>query len=170
MQWPIHDDDTPVLHLLDFRTEDGLGRYAYHPYQLRGMVKEIVEKRFYRDSLEGYYLTTGRTLAHYNNAAQTKRSSKLDTKYDEDVLLAPIEDEGKFGEMVILKSPYGESEALRVRYTDRVKARTLFCTFHHAKSRINALFGDECDELIMTARFKSVKVDVIPVGDEVACS
>jgi len=22
MQWPIHDDDTPVLHLLDFRTED----------------------------------------------------------------------------------------------------------------------------------------------------
>jgi len=124
MQWPIHDDDTPVLHLLDFRTKDGLGRYAYHPYRLRGMVKEIVEKCFYRDSLEGYYLTTGRTLAHYNNAAQTKRSSKLDTKYDEDVLLAPIEDEGKFGEMVILKSPYGESEALRVRYTDRVKART----------------------------------------------
>ncbi len=70
----------------------------------------------------------------------------------------------------INKSPYGESEALRVRYTDRVKERTLFCTFHHAKSRINALFGDECDELIMTARFKSVKVDVIPVGDEVACS
>jgi len=170
MQWPIHDDDTPVLHLLDFRTKDGLGCYAYHPYQLRGMIKEIVENRFYQDSLEGYYLTTGRTLAHYNNAAQTKRSSKLDTKYDEDVLLAPIEDEGKFGEMVILKSPYGESEVLCVRYTDRVKARTLFCTFHHAKSRINALFGDECDELIMTARFKSVKVDVIPVGDEVACS
>ena len=170
MQWPIHDDDTPVLHLLDFRTEDGLGRYAYHQYKLRGMVKEIVEKRFYGDRLEGYYLTTGRTLAHYNNAAQTKRSEKLDTKYDEDVLLAPIEDEGKFGDRVILKSEYGESEALLVRYSDRVKPRTLFCTFHHAKSRINALFGDEADELIMTARFKSVKVDVIPVGDEVACS
>ena len=170
MQWPIHDDDTPVLHLLDFRTDDGLGKYVYKQYDLRGMVKEIVEKRFYRDSLEGYYLTTGRTLAHYNNAAQTKRSSKLDTKYDEDVLLAPIEDEGKLGERVILKSQHGESEALSVRYTDRVKPRTLFCTFHHAKSRINALFGDECDELIMTARFKSVKVDVIPVGDEVACS
>ena len=170
MQWPIHDDDTPVLHLLDFRTKDGLGRFAYHPYRLRGMVQEIVERRFYNDSLEGYYLTTGRTLAHYNNAAQTKRSSKLDTKYDEDVLLAPIEDEGKFGERVILKSAYGESEALKVVYTEKIKPRTLFCTFHHAKSRINALFGDECDELIMTARFKSVKVDVIPVGDEVGCS
>ncbi len=170
MQWPIYHEDTPVLHLLDFRTEDGLGKYVYKQYEPRGMVQEILEKKFYDDSMEGYYLTTGRTLAHYNNAAQTKRSSKLDTKYDEDVLLAPIEDEGKFGDKVILKSEYGESEALTVKYTEKVKPKTLFCTFHHAKSRINALFGDECDELIMTARFKSVKVDVIPVGDEVACS
>ena len=133
------------------------------------MVQEILQKRFYNDALEGYYLTTGRTLAHYNNAAQTKRSSKLDTKYDEDVLLAPLEDEHKLGDRVILKSEYGESEALLVKYTDKVRAKTLFCTFHHAKSHINALFGDECDELIMTARFKSVKVDVIPVRDEVAC-
>ena len=169
MQWPIYHEDTPVLHLLDFRTEDGLGNFIYHPYQLRGMVEEILEKKFYTDSLGGYYLTTGRTLAHYNNAAQTKRSSKLHTKYDEDVLLAPIEDEEKLGDRVILRSPYGESEALSVKYTDKVKAKTLFCTFHHAKSRINALFGDESDELIMTARFKSVKVEVIPVEDEVGC-
>ncbi|AKF25659.1 formate dehydrogenase [Sulfurovum lithotrophicum] len=169
MQWPIYHEDTPVLHLLDFRTDDGLGKYVYKQYEPRGMVQEIMEKRFYNDSLEGYYLTTGRTLAHYNNAAQTKRSSKLDTKYDEDVLLASLEDEERFGDKVILKSEYGESEALTVKYTEKVKAKTLFCTFHHAKSRINALFGDECDELIMTARFKSVKVDVIPVGDEIAC-
>lgn len=170
MQWPIYHEDTPVLHLLDFRTEDGLGKYVYKQYEPRGMVQEILEKRFYNDSLEGYYLTTGRTLAHYNNAAQTKRSSKLDTKYDEDVLLAPMEDEDKFGDKVILRSQYGESEALTVKYTEKVRSKTLFCTFHHAKSRINALFGDECDELILTARFKSVKVDVIPVGDEIACS
>jgi formate dehydrogenase major subunit len=170
MQWPIYHEDTPVLHLLDFRTEDGLGRYVYKQYEPRGMVQEILDKQFYNDTLEGYYLTTGRTLAHYNNAAQTKRSSKLDTKYDEDLLLAPLEDEEKFGDMVLLKSEYGESEALAVKYTDKIKAKTLFCTFHHAKSRINALFGDESDELIMTARFKSVKVEVIPVGDEVACS
>ncbi|MBD3788966.1 MAG: molybdopterin-dependent oxidoreductase [Campylobacterales bacterium] len=170
MQWPIYHEDTPILHLLDFRTEDGLGKYVYKQYEPRGMVQEILDKSFYKGGNEGYYLTTGRTLAHYNNAAQTKRSQKLESKYDEDVLLANIEDEERFGDKVILKSEYGESEALSVRYTDKVKPRTLFCTFHHAKSRINALFGDECDELILTARFKSVKVDVIPVGDEVACS
>jgi len=170
MQWPIYHEDTPILHLLDFRTDDGLGKYVYKQYEPRGMVQDILDKKFYNDSLEGYYLTTGRTLAHYNNGAQTKRSSKLDTKYDEDVLLASIEDEGKFGDRVIMRSPHGESEALSVKYTDKVKPKTLFCTFHHAKSRINALFGDECDALIMTARFKSVKVEIIPVSDEVACS
>jgi len=52
---------------------------------------------------------------------------------------------------------------LSVKYTNKVKARTLFTTFHHAKSRINAIFGDERDELIMTARFKSLRVTVVPV-------
>ncbi len=73
MQWPIYHEDTPVLHLLDFRTEDGLGRYVYHQYEPRGMIQEILDKRFYHEGLDGFYLTTGRTLAHYNNAAQTKR-------------------------------------------------------------------------------------------------
>ncbi len=166
MQWPIYHEDTPILHLLDFRTEDGLGRFVYHPWQKRGMVEEILEGRFYRDALEGYYLTTGRTLAHYNNAAQTKRSRRLETRYDEDLLVANPEEQERFGERVILRSEHGESEALRVVYSDGIRPRTLFCTFHHAKSRINALFGDESDELILTARFKSVRVEVIPVGEE----
>jgi len=169
MQWPIYHEDTPILHLLDFRTDDGLGKYVYKQYQPRGMVQQILDKNLFDDKLEGYYLTTGRTIAHYNNAAQTKQTEFLLKKHDEDVLLAPFGDEDKFGDRVILKSVYGESEALTVKYTDKVKKKTLFCTFHHAASRVNALFGDEADELIWTARFKSVKVDVIPVGDEVGC-
>jgi formate dehydrogenase major subunit len=160
MQWPIYHEDTPVLHLLDFRTKDGLANYVYHQYQLRGMVKEIVDSKFYNSSLEGYYLTTGRTLAHYNNSAQTKRSKKLLSRYDEDILLAPIEDEGRFGDFVILKTEYGETNTLPVKYTNKVKPKTLFSTFHHSSSRINAIFGDECDELIMTARFKSLRVTI----------
>ena len=104
-------------------------------------------------------------MAHYNNSAQTGRSGRLETRYDEDVLLAPLEDETHFGEKVILRSAYGESEALTVRYSDAMRSRTLFCTFHHAGSRINSLFGDESDELTDTAGFKSVKVEVIPVGE-----
>lgn len=163
MQWPIHHEDTPILHLLDFRTPDGLGEFHYHQYKLRGMVQEILEEKFYDDSLSGYYLTTGRTLVHYNNAAQTKESPRLNEQYSEDILLAPLEAEDIFkSDKVILKTEYGTSNPLKVTYTDKVRAKTLFCTFHHATSNINMLFGDECDELIMTARFKSLKVEVVP--------
>ena len=169
MQWPIYHEDTPILHLLDFRTDDGLGQYVYKQYKLRGQIEEILDKKFYNDSLKGFYLTTGRTIAHYNNSAQTNKTESLMKKHSEDTLLASVEDEGKFGDRVILKSPYGETESLSVVYSNKVKPKTLFTTFHHAKSRINAVFGDESDELILTARFKSVKVEVVPVGNEIAC-
>ena len=170
MQWPIYHEDTPVLHLLDFRTDDGLGKYVYHQYKLRGMVKEILDKRFYNNSLNGYYLTTGRTLAHYNNSAQTKRSIKLLSKYDKDIVLAPLEDKNKLGDYIILKTEYGETNILPVRYTDKIKPKTLFSTFHHSSSRINAIFGDESDELIFTARFKSLKVNIILADNKIECS
>ena len=157
LQWPVHTEDTPILHQLDFRTDDGYGYFKYHQYQLRGMIQEIKEKK-----LQGYHLTTGRTLAHYNNAAQTKRSDKLNDRYSEDILLVCEEDAADFtSEKVILKSEYGETQALRVKITDKVQPKTLFVTFHHAKSRINALFGDARDELILTAAFKTIKVEVI---------
>jgi formate dehydrogenase major subunit len=162
MQWPIYHEDTPVLHLLDFRTDDGLGKFVYKQYEPRGMVQEILDKSFYTDELDGFYLTTGRTLAHYNNSAQTKRSEKLLSKYDEDIILASIEDKGKFGDRVKLQTQYGETAILSVKYSNKIRPRTLFTTFHHSKSKINAIFGDECDELIMTARFKSLRVRVVP--------
>jgi len=42
-----------------------------------------------------------------------------------------------------------------------VQPKTLFSTFHHASSKINALFGDAADEVILTAAFKTIKVEVI---------
>ncbi|MEA3374454.1 MAG: molybdopterin-dependent oxidoreductase [Campylobacterota bacterium] len=159
LQWPVYTEDTPVLHLLDFRTDDGLGEFHYHQYEPRGMIEEIINKK-----LSGYYLTTGRTLAHYNNAAQTKQSESLNKRYDEDILLVCEEDANDFRtEKVILKTEFGQTNPLTVKITDKVQPKTLFVTFHHADSRINALFGDRRDELILTAAFKSVKVDVIPV-------
>ena len=162
MQWPVYLEDTPILHLLDFRTDDGLGKYVYKQYEPRGMLQEILDKEFYADGLDGFYLTTGRTLAHYNNSAQTKQTPKLYKNHSEDTLFASVEDEGKFGDRVVLKTEYGETSVLNVKYTNKVKPRTLFTTFHHARSKINAIFGDEADELIMTARFKSLRVTVVP--------
>ncbi len=158
LQWPVYDEDTPRLHQLDFRTKDGLGRFVYHQYKLRGMVEELKNK-----ALSGYHLTTGRTLAHYNNAAQTKQTDSLMERYSEDILLVSEEDAADFpSERVILKSEYGQTAPLLVKFTHKIKPKTLFTTFHHAKSGINRLFGDKSDELILTAAFKSVKVEVIP--------
>ncbi|MDD5399651.1 MAG: molybdopterin-dependent oxidoreductase [Sulfurimonas sp.] len=157
LQWPVHTEDTPILHQLDFRTDDGLGEFHYHQYKLRGMVKEIVEKNF-----SGYYLTTGRTIAMYNNSAQTKQTPSLMDKYSEDLLLVNENDANDFrSERVILKTKNGQTTPLKVKFTDKVEPKTLFVTFHHADSKINALFGDESDELILTAAFKSVKVEVV---------
>ncbi|WP_297440050.1 molybdopterin-dependent oxidoreductase [Sulfurimonas sp.] len=157
LQWPVHTEDTPILHQLDFRTDDGYGYFKYHQYKLRGMIQEIQSKK-----LDGYHLTTGRTLAHYNNAAQTKRSAKLNDRYDEDILLVYEEDAADFtSEKVILKTEFGETNPLTIKFTDKVQPKTLFATFHHADSKINNLFGDKSDELILTAAFKSIKVNVI---------
>ena len=159
LQWPVYTEDTPVLHLLDFRTEDGLGKFVYHQYRLRGMIEELINGGI----KSGYYLTTGRTLPHYNNAAQTIQSEKLNNRYDEDILLVSKEDADRFDtEYVILRSKYGETAPLRVKFTQNIEPNTLFTTFHHAKSRINYLFGDASDELIFTAAFKSIKVEVLP--------
>ena len=69
LQWPVHTEDTPILHQLDFRTDDNYGHFCYHQYKLRGMVEELLN-----NNLTGFYLTTGRTLAQYNNASQTNKS------------------------------------------------------------------------------------------------
>ena len=160
LQWPVHTEDTPILHQLDFRTEDGLGEFHYHQYKLRGMVQEILQK-----DLTGYHLTTGRTIAHYNNAAQTSQSEKLNKRYDEDILLVCEGDRADFvTETVILKSEYGQTNPLTIEFSEKIQPKTLFCTFHHAKSKINNLFGDKSDELILTAAFKSVKVEIVPVA------
>jgi formate dehydrogenase major subunit len=156
LQWPIYMEDTPRLHQLDFRTDDGLGIFCYHQYNLRGQVKEIVQNQ-----KRNYYLTTGRVLPMYNNASQTKQSESLVDRYDEDILLICEDDKDDFSEKVVLKTPYGQTAPLRVKLSDKIKPKTLFCTFHYATSNINALFGDDSDELIKTPCFKSIKVEVV---------
>jgi formate dehydrogenase major subunit len=159
LQWPVQEEDLPVLHIDAFRTQDGYGTFHYHQYTPRGQVAELLS----HGTHEGYYLTTGRILVHYNNAAQTKACDKLSSSHSEDTLLVSVEDEDffEYKDFVVLKSQYGQSAPLRVKVSSTVKKGTLFTTFHHAKSQINFLFGDECDELIKTAQFKSIKVEVI---------
>ena len=162
MQWPIQKNDTPILHIDKFRTEDGKGTFQYHQYKLREQIEKLVKNIKTPES--EFYLTTGRTIVHYNNAAQTVQCEPLNSRYKEDVVLASIEDKERIGsDKIIMQTEYGQTAIMPVRFVKTIKTGTLFSTFHHASSKINYIFGDECDELIMTARFKSVKVDVVAI-------
>jgi len=159
LQWPVSaDEDTAILHKENFRTKDGLGHFKYKKYFLRGMLKELLQKGDFYD----FYLTTGRVMAHYNNANQTNKSQKLQDRAKDDVVLVSFEDEkllqGK--QFITLVSKYGRSAPLKYKISKNIKKGTLFVSFHHAKSRVNFLFGDEADELTKTARFKSIKVKI----------
>ncbi len=159
MLWPIKKDDTPILHVEDFRTEDGKGKFAYHQYQLREQIKKLVNNEEFASN--EFYLTTGRTIVQYNNAAQTQRSEALNSRYDRDVVLASIEDKDRIGSNeIIMRTQYGETAILPVKFVKTIKPGTLFTTFHHAASKVNYIFGDEADELIMTAKFKSIRVEI----------
>lgn len=157
LQWPVFDKDTPRLHIENFRTDDKKAHFSYRKYFIRGMIRELLDKK---DC--GFYLTTGRVIAQYNNASQTKRSPTLLKRHREDILHVSLQDSEFFKDAkeVILSTRYGDSSALKIKITKKLKKGTLFCSFHHAKSKINFLFGDECDELTKTARFKCVKVDI----------
>ncbi len=157
VQWPVGENETKRLHLDGFRTVDKKAHLTYRRYFLRGMLEEL-----YRKKRSGFYLSTGRVIAHYNNASQTKCSSTLLKRHSEDILHVSKDDEEFFKDAneVVLSSKYGKSAPLKIKITKKLKKGTLFCSFHHAKSKINYLFGDESDELTKTARFKSVKVDI----------
>ena len=162
MQWPIDKKDTPRLHEETFRTSDGFGYFKYNGYKLRGQVKKIVEG----SKIDKYYLTTGRVLIHYNNAAQTSQTNKLLDKHTEDVLLVSSQDKPYIKtKQVILKTQYGQTNPLTVKFSKNIQPKTLFCSFHHIKSKINYLFGNECDVNTKTALFKSIEVELIEVKD-----
>ena len=157
--WPVKKEDTPILHIDGFRTSDKKGTFHYHQYQLREQIKKLVNKEEFAKN--EFYLTTGRTIVQYNNAAQTKRCEPLNSKYDGDIVLASLEDKDRIAsEKVILKTQYGQTAVLPIKFVKTIKQGTLFTTFHHATSKINYIFGDEADELIMTAKFKSIRVEV----------
>jgi len=159
LQWPILEDgsDSKILHLEKFSTPDGKGHFHYHKYHIRGEVQDLIEGK------KRWWLNTGRALPQYNNAAQTKPSSKLTQKYDDDIVLVNEIHKNEITEFIKLKSIYGESGKLKVKFTKKVRPYTLYTTFHFAKNKINYLFGDEADHKVKTARFKAVEVEVINI-------
>ncbi len=154
LQWPVARKDTPVLHTEKFNTKDGLGSFIFNPYSLRNQIKNLITK-----APKKFYLTTGRVLTNYNNSSQTAKTDRLAQLHSEDILLLSAEDfdTDKSFDMV-LDSAYGQSGRLSVKISKTIATGTMFCSFHHPKSKINYLYGDESDTRTKTACFKSVEV------------
>jgi formate dehydrogenase major subunit len=158
LQWPVGlDADTPMLHETKFRTADGIAKFFYQKYKLRGHVEELIGAQ------SSYWLTTGRIISHYNNASQTRSVEKLICAYGEDVLLVSHEDAKKLDmtKRVTLRSEYGKTSPLTPKESKTIKKGTLYTTFHFKESKINYIFGDEGDEITKTTRFKAVKVELL---------
>jgi len=160
-QWPVMEGKgTERLYMENFPTADGMARLRYNKYRIRGMVKELISK----GDFEGFYLTTGRILVHYNNRNQTEKCETLKKfkTFREDTVYASEEDRERLknAKRVKLRSAYGETNPLPIEFNRHIKKGTLFASFHNPDSEINRLFGDESDILVRTAKFKSIKVSV----------
>ncbi len=163
LQWPVTiEGDTPRLHEKKFRTADGIAKLFYQGYELRGHVAQLL-----RGENGGYWLTSGRIIAHYNNASQTRVVDKLLLSCCEDVLLVSHDDAKKLDmtQAAVLRSQYGESAPLKLKESKTIKKGTLYTTFHFKESKINYLFGDEGDEITKTPRFKALKVEIVQSAD-----
>jgi assimilatory nitrate reductase catalytic subunit len=113
------------------------------------------------------YLVTGRTLAHYQSGAQTRRVPELlEAEPNPYVELHPdlaerlsIED----GDHVDVTSSRGRARAA-VRITDSIRPDTVFMAFHWAGSgSANLVTNDAVDPLSGMPEFKVCAVDIIPV-------
>jgi formate dehydrogenase major subunit len=135
-----------------FHTEDGRAKFYYGAWKKRGLIASGGAK-------EGVFcLSTGRVLTQYNNAAQTGETPRLNAKAERDIVLfSPIDarslDPTK---RVRLISRYGASAPLVFRADESIAKGTIFCAFHHARSRVNYLFGDEGDGATKTPSFKAI--------------
>jgi len=111
-------------------------------------------------------LTTGRILSQYNVGTQTRRTANS-LWHPEDVLEINAGDAAargvKDGDLVRVASRFGEIE-LRARLSARVNPGVVYTTFHHAKSKANAVTSDLSDWATNCPEYKVTAVDVSPVG------
>lgn len=128
------------------------------------MLTEYVPTREKTSDRYPLLLTTGRILSQYNVGTQTRRTPNS-IWHPEDVLEISAEDAAQRhisdSDLVVIKSKYGETE-LRAKISARVNPGIVYTTFHHAKSKANAVTSDLSDWATNCPEYKVTAVDVIP--------
>jgi formate dehydrogenase major subunit/formate dehydrogenase alpha subunit len=134
---------------------------------LRG--KGLFEAVEYRPSAElpdeeyALYLSTGRTLYHYNAATQTRRETGLALKQPEAFVEIHPRDARKRGiangDKVELSTRRGKVE-VRALLSRQVRTGCLWTPLHFAEARANVLTNDVGDTVTGTAEYKVCAAEV----------
>ena len=155
LQWPCPDADHPGTKFLH---EDGIlrGKGLFTPVH-------YIPPAELPDEDYGLFLSTGRTLYHYNAATQTRRESGLDAKQSEAFVELHPSDARKrgvhHGDMVEVTTRRG-SVQLRAILSRQVRPGCIWMPLHFAEARANVLTNDVGDAVTGTAEYKVCAAEV----------
>jgi len=155
LQWPCPDADHPGTKFLH---EDGIlrGKGLFMPVH-------YIPPAELPDEDYGLFLSTGRTLYHYNAATQTRRESGLDAKQSEAFVELHPSDARKrgvhHGDMVEVATRRGRVQ-LRAILSRQVRPGCIWMPLHFAEARANVLTNDVGDAVTGTAEYKVCAAEV----------
>ncbi|HWH94863.1 MAG TPA: molybdopterin oxidoreductase family protein [Baekduia sp.] len=162
--WPCPDEDhpgTPRLFLEAFATPDGRARFVAVSHRA---AHEEPDHEF------PLFLTTGRTITHYQSGTQTRRVAQLHAGEPEafvelhPVLARRMQIEER--DLVALRTRRGRAVA-RARLTPDIRPDTLFMPFHWGgDERVNLLTNPALDPSSKMPEFKvcAVRIEGVTPG------
>ncbi len=157
LQWPClnkDDEGTPILHLHQFSTENGKGKFI--PLEYRPPA-EVPDQKY------PLILTTDRSLYQYHTGTMTNRIEGLNEIYGHDLILINHEDaldlNVEDGDIVKVSSRRGVVEA-GVNITDVVPKGLVSMTFHFGETSTNIITSSACDPVSCTPELKFCAVKV----------
>jgi assimilatory nitrate reductase catalytic subunit len=156
--WPCPSPDhpgSPRLFEQRFATEDGRARFHAIEYQ---PAAELPDAGF------PYFLTTGRTLAHYQSGAQTRRVPELQAAEPDAFVEIHPETARSLaiaaGDLVRLSTRRGQA-VMKARLTVDIRPDTLFAPFHWSgAASANLLTHAALDPISRMPEFKVCAVHI----------
>ena len=155
LQWPCPDFDhpgTPYLH----KDEFARGKGQFHAVEYRDPA-ELPDTQY------PFYLTTGRTFAHFHTGTMTRVSGHLDTEQKTGYVEINPQDaaelEIKEGEIISLASRRGSIEA-PAKLSTEVGPGVLFVPIHFGEHPANVLTNPACDPVAKIPEFKVCAVSI----------
>ncbi len=155
IQWPCPTPDHPGTTYLH---ETGIlrGKGLFTPVEYMPPM-ELPDEDY------GLYLSTGRTLYHYNAATQTRRESGLATKQSEAFVEIHPRDARKrnihHGDMAEVTTRRGAVQ-VRAIVSRQVRPGCIWMPLHFAEARANVLTNDAGDKITGTAEYKVCAAEV----------